>query len=234
MVAEKVSRKKLLKEPDEFISTTGRVIQFLKSNRKRVFRYSLVVLGVIVLGVAGYFYLDWQKGKAEAAQSQGFQFLEEAQQKGANTEGAKEGYRKALEKYKEAFSLYHHRFPWGVVGEVSRVYIGVCHFRLEEYDQAIAAYSLCTEGPLRAVACNALGYCYEAKKDYAKAAENFLKNADEGDNPYQEEGLLGAARCEELLGQKPKALELYQKALARNPKSLRADFIQRKISELKG
>jgi predicted negative regulator of RcsB-dependent stress response len=42
------------------------------------------------------------------------------------------------------------------------------------------------------------------------------------------------ARCYEAQNQKQKALEAYQKALAENPKSPMADFIQWKISELKG
>ena len=57
---------------------------------------------------------------------------------------------------------------------------------------------------------------------------------EEDRNPFQGEGLLGAARCYEALKQKQKALEVYQKALAKTPKSRMAEFIQRKISELKG
>jgi tetratricopeptide (TPR) repeat protein len=57
---------------------------------------------------------------------------------------------------------------------------------------------------------------------------------EENRSPFQEEGLLGAARCYEALNQKQKALEVYQKALTRNPNSRMAEFIQRKVSELKG
>jgi tetratricopeptide (TPR) repeat protein len=114
------------------------------------------------------------------------------------------------------------------------VSIGKCYYALKEYDPAIAAYTRCLNGPLQSMARNGLGYCYEAKGDYSKALENYQKNAEEDGNPYQEEGMLGAARCCEAQNQKQKALEFYQKALAKNPKSPTADFIQWKISELKG
>ena len=70
--------------------------------------------------------------------------------------------------------------------------------------------------------------------EFAKALENFQKNAESEGGVYQEEGLLGAARCYEALNQKAKALEAYQKALAKNPKSKMAEFMQWKVSELKG
>jgi len=84
------------------------------------------------------------------------------------------------------------------------------------------------------VAAQSLGYCYEAKGEFAKALENFQKNAEGQASVYQEEGLLGVARCYEALNQKPKALETYQKALAKNPKSKMTEFMQWKVSELKG
>jgi tetratricopeptide (TPR) repeat protein len=229
MAAEKVSRKKLLKEPDEFISTTGRVVRFVRSHRQQVLRYSLVCLAAVAVAVAVYFYFDWEQGKAVNVQAQGFQLYEDALRKPPNSAEEKETYKKALEKFKEASSIYR----WGNTGQISMIYIGLCHLALQEYDPAAAAYASCLEGPLGSIARIGLAYSYEAKKDYGKAVENFEKDAEEN-NPYQEEGLLGAARCYERLNQKPKALELYQKALTRNPKSAMADFIQRKISELKG
>ncbi|MCX5908630.1 MAG: tetratricopeptide repeat protein, partial [Deltaproteobacteria bacterium] len=215
MAAEKVSRKKLLKEPDEFISTTGRVFKFVRTHRQQVLRYSLVCLVAVAVGVAVYFYFDWEQGKAVNVQAQGFQLYEDASRKTPNSAEEKETYKKALEKFKEASSIY----GWGNTGQISKIYIGLCHLALQEYDPAAAAYASCLEGPLGAIARIGLAYSYEAKKDYGKAIENFEKDAEEN-NPYQEEGLLGAARCYERLNQKPKALELYQKALTRNPKSV--------------
>jgi len=230
MAGKKISRKQLLKEPDEFITTTGKVIRFFQENRRQVTLYGIIVLAVLAAGVLGYSYFHWQEGKAQAIQQQGLQFFREAYSGSGDTAKEKENLKKAIEKFKEAYGVYGR----GTTGQVSQVYIGNCHYGLKEYDPAIQAYTQCLDGPFRALAAQSLGYCYEAKGEFAKALESYRMNAEGGANAYQEEGFLGAARCYEALNQKPKALETYQKALARNPKSKMAEFMQWKVSELKG
>jgi tetratricopeptide (TPR) repeat protein len=230
MPTKKISRKKLLNEPDEFISTTGKVVQFLREHGRKVALYAVVVIALVAAGFGGYSYFRWQQGKAQVIQQQAFKFYQETFNKTANPEGDKENFKKALAKFQEALAVYSR----GSVGQVSRIYSGHCLYGLKEYDQAIPAYSQCVESPFRSLALNGLGYCYEAKGDYAKAAGNYQKVSEQNDNLYQEESMLDLARCYETLKQKDKALEVYQKALAKNPKSRMAAFIQWKIGELKG
>ena len=231
-MAKKVSRKKLLKEPDEFISTTARVIQLFEAHRRKVAWSAIFVLALIVAGAGGYYYLRWQEGKALTLQDQGLQLYQAAYRAGQESPGEdkKEDFKKALEKFREARSVY----GWGRTAQVSELYIGHSHFALKEYDQAQGAYSRCLEGPFRYLALNSLAYAFEAKGDYNQALENFQKNSDGRDNPFQLESLLGVARCYEALNQKPKALEVYQKALGKSRQSTMADFIRWKVSELKG
>ena len=230
MTRKKVSRKKLLKEPDEFISITARTIQYVRDHRRQITMLSVMALAAVTAALGGYSYFLWQEGKAQAIQQQAFEIYQEAFLKGSSPEGEKESYRKAIEKFKEALKVYDR----GNVSQISSLYIGHSHYALKEYESAITAYSGRYEGPFRAMAFDGLGHSYEAKGDFAKALENYQKNMEEEHNPFQGEGYLGAARCYEALQQKQKALETYQKALAKNPKSRMADIIQRKISELKG
>jgi tetratricopeptide (TPR) repeat protein len=192
--------------------------------------YGVIVLAVLAAGVLGYSYFRWEEGKALAVQQQALQLYQEAYAGAENPDKQKESFQKARDKFQEAYKIYGR----GTVGQISQIYIGHCHYAIKEYDAAIAAYAPGLDGALRPLAAQSLGYAYEAKGDLAKALENFLKNADGETGVFQEEGLLGAARCYEALNQKPKALEAYQKALAKNPKSNMAEFIQWKVSELKG
>jgi tetratricopeptide (TPR) repeat protein len=229
MAVKKVSRKKLLKEPDEFISITAKIIQYLRGHRRQLSLYGIAVLVVAAGGAGGYYYFRAQEAKAQRVQDQAFQVYQEALSKETNAEAAKD-YRKALEKFKEGLSVYGR----GNIAQFSQIYIGNSHYALKEYDQAIAAYSRCLEGPFRSMALDGLGYSYEAKGDYTQALEYFRKNMEGGSNPYQEEDTLAVARCYEELKQNQKALEVYQKALARNPQSRMAGFMQWKVGELKG
>jgi tetratricopeptide (TPR) repeat protein len=232
MPPKKVSRKKLLKEPDEFISTTGKVIQFVKAHRSQVMRVALIVLLVLVVGAGAFTYFRWQEGKALAVQREGMMIYQSAYQASLENPAAekKEEYKKALDKFKESLAIYGR----GKTAQMTRIFIGNCYAALKEYDLAQAAYSQSLDGPFRPIAVNGLAYLFEARGDYSKALEYYQKNMEEETNPYRLESLLGAARCYEALKQTPKALEAYEKALPQASKTALADFIRWKIGELKG
>ncbi len=232
MPAKKVSRKKLLNEPDEFITTTGKVIQFFKTHQRQVSLATTIALVVVAAAAGGVYYLRWQEGKALTVQDQALQMYQEAYRASMeNPAGAKkEDYQKALDKFKESLGVYSRVRT----GQVSDIFIGHCYYAMKDYDQALAAYTKCLDGPFRNLALNGLAYIYEAKGDYQKALENYTKNMEDRNQPYQVEAMLGAARCYEALKQQPKALEIYEKALAQAPKSTMAEFIRWKVSELKG
>jgi len=232
MPAKKISRKKLLKEPDEFISTTARTIEFFKTYQRQILRSAIVVLIAVAAVAGGYYYLRWQEEKALAIQDQALKLYQEAYRSSLENQGAdkKDDFKKALDKFQEALSAY----KWGRTAQTSQLFLGNCYFSLKEYDQAQTAYSRCLEGPFRPMALNGLAYSFEAKGDYSKALEYFQKGSDSRDNPFQLESMLGTARCYEALNQKPKALEVYQKALSQFSKSSMSEFIRWKVNELKG
>jgi len=230
MASKKISRKKLLKEPDEFISVTAKFLRYFREHKRQIILSGALALAIIASGFAGLSYLRWQEGRAQEIQQEALRIYQEASLKPGNGEGNKENFRQALKKFQEALAIYR----WGNVAQISHIYIGNCHYALKEYDSAIAAFSQSLEGPFRSIAFQGLGYSYEAKGDFAKAAENYQRNAEESGNLFQREGMLAVARCYEALNQKQKALEVYQEALKQNQKSQIAEFIQWKISELKG
>lgn len=230
MPGKKIPRKKLLKEPDEFISTTGKIIQFFRSHRRQVILYGVIVLAILLAGAAGYYFLLWQEGKAQAVQHQARQIYTEALSSASSPEKQKEKFKNASEKFKESLSFYTR----DKISQIAHLYIGHCHYALKEYPQAIAAYTRCLSGVYRSIALDGIAHSFEAQGDFAQALEHFQKNTEDERNPYLLEAILGIARCYEALKQTPKALEFYEKALNKKPPERIADFIKRKISELKG
>lgn len=230
MVKKKISRKKLLKEPDEFISTTARVMQFVKEHRQQVTRSAIIFALVIAFGAGTYLYVHWRASSARHFQQEGFQYYQEALSQGTNAEAAQKAYRSALERFQKSISTY----GWGEMAQISRLFVGHCHYALQEYEQAEKAYSRCLDGPFQAIAYDGLGHSYEAQGQYEKAKESYQKNTEASNNPYQLESLLAVGRCLELLNQKEKALKVYQEAQEKFPKSTFGDFMQWKIGVLKG
>jgi len=229
MPGKKVPRKKLLKEPDEFISTTGKILQFFRTHRREVTLYGVIGLAVLLTGAAGYYFLLWQEGKAQATQHQARQIYTEAFWATSAPEKQKEKYQSALEKFRESLSFYTR----DKISQMAHLYIGHCHYALKEYPQAVAAYTRCISGPYRAIALDGIAHSFEAQGDFAQALEHYQKNTAQEGNPYFLEAILGVARCYENLKQTPNAVEFYEKALTKKPPERIANFIQRKISELK-
>jgi predicted negative regulator of RcsB-dependent stress response len=62
----KKTRKELLKEPDEFITTTGKLIQWAIKNQTRL-TYGLAVVVIVALGISTYRFFSL-RAEAQAAQ----------------------------------------------------------------------------------------------------------------------------------------------------------------------
>ncbi len=63
MAEKKLSRKKLLKEPDEFLTTTGTVVRYVKEHPRHVALAAAAVFAVFVV-VAGFYYYQQQMNLA--------------------------------------------------------------------------------------------------------------------------------------------------------------------------
>jgi tetratricopeptide (TPR) repeat protein len=61
----KKTRKELLKEPDEFITTTGKLIQWAIKNQSQI-TYGLIAVAIIALGVSSYSFFG-ARSEAQAA-----------------------------------------------------------------------------------------------------------------------------------------------------------------------
>ena len=108
MAGKKITRKQLLKEPDEFITTTGKVIRFFRENQKQMTLGGIILGAVLAAGILGYSYFHWEEGKALAVQQQGLQIYQEAFAGAGNQDKAKETFKKALEKFQEAYKINKH------------------------------------------------------------------------------------------------------------------------------
>ena len=78
MAKKRITRKELVKKPDEFITLTGAVIQWAQKNTKSL-AYGVGTFFIIVLLLAGYrFYAENRERAAGALLSQSITAYEEA------------------------------------------------------------------------------------------------------------------------------------------------------------
>jgi tetratricopeptide (TPR) repeat protein len=213
----RVTRRDLLKKPDEFIVFTQRIINLFEKNRKAV----LGVVGVLAISLVlfGIFHF-WRVSNRQQAllleqegnilftarRTKGVYGMEEVKPVGE--------VRKALEKYKEIIQSYSGTQS----AERALVYIGDCYLRLNQLDDAEKNYLKYLEkhpdrGFLTIPVKQSLGYVYEAKRDYDKAIRYYL--AASGNFPEEERlwSFMDVARCYEEMGNFHFATEYYQKVV---------------------
>jgi len=228
----KVAKKKA-NEPDEFISTSSVVAEYVKNNYRALISGAVIGL-VLFLVMFGWLYYTRGKEKeavnlynqAKRIYQSGPRIQKENQPRG-------EVYRTALEKLEEVYTNYSDTAS----ATEASLYLGDCYYHLKEYDKAIDYYIHFIDTSeksdyLRCFALEGLGYCYEEKGNYQKALDYYQKSLQETAGAVKELLYLNVARCYEALNDRTNALAFYKKAADGQNNSLFFTLARDKIALL--
>ncbi len=232
MVKGKRMTKKRLKEPDEFITFTDRTLIFFREQARAIAVGAAVI---VVLVLAFLFFQMWDKKKEEDA-ARAYSAAVELYDRGAaqgRGESSAQDQKAVLAKFDEIIAKY----PGTSSGKLSLLYKGEIELRLNEFDEAIKAYSAFSEkagkrGLYQYFALEGLGHAYEGKKDYGKALEAYQKILQTGTGFQLAEAHLNMGYCYEKLGKNKEALQSFKAFLSSSPKSLLTNTILQKVSLL--
>ncbi len=231
MVRMKKITKKKLKEPDEFLSFTGKTFLFITHHVKPIVAGGIVVL-ILLLSI--FLYQRWERRNEEEAYRKfnlavyTYEIVSSPYREGSPSE-----YKNVLEKLGEVIA----KFPKTSSGKIALLYQGNIHLRLSEFEEATKSYQTFLqkagkEKLYRIFAMEGLGYSYEGKKDYEKALQSYQKILEEGEHFQLGDAYLNMGRCYEKLGKNKEALENYKAFLKVSQKSMMTHAVLRKISIL--
>ncbi len=221
-IKKKVSRKKRLKEPDEFLTLSARLFQFVVKHKYQM----LAALGgviLIVLAVSGWSYYSHQRANKSLAQLQKswnrYETLRNAQDQ--DPVRAFQGVRAEFEQ----LIADSGDKPGGKMARV--IFADIC-LDAGEADKAIALYKSALEEfkqPFyREQILNGLGYAYEAKKEYHTALEYFEKISMGSDPVLKAEALFNIGRLQAALGNAEKSQQAFRKIVADLPQSFYSEL----------
>lgn len=130
------------------------------------------------------------------------------------------------------------RYPWLTALPHAAYQLGSLRYQAKQFARAREAYQLAlakgARGSLAALCRLGIGYAWEAQGDHANALAAFqaaLQGLTAQDFLY-EELLVNVARSHELLGQRDRAREAYQRLLKDLPQSRRAEEIRSRLASL--
>jgi len=221
---KRVTRKQLLKEPDEFITFTGRMIEFSRKYQTQIL-YCAVAFFIIILSITGFrYYTNWKEKKAFTSLGYLMTAYNKALENKSDLTEVKNGFQEAVDKY----SGY-------AGGKMARVVFANICYQTDDLDTSIALYTEALEDfmediPLRCFIQSSLGYAYEAKKDFQKAAYYFDEIASTENTSMKDEALFNLARLYDAAGNKEKSIDAYNKILSDYTNSPYIEIVKEKLN----
>lgn len=205
MAAKKVSRKELLKGPDEFQTVSGRAILFYKSH-STLFSYievGIVILVCVYLGINTY--MKYINKKGQTAYNDAYYSL-------ADTLNAEEEMRD-LKQPIELFEKVKDKYGLSKASRLALPELAHLKFREKKFDEAISLYKQYLadardNAPYEDMTKLALAACYEEKGDLKDAAEFLKQLVDDPGFFFQEQAMLSLARVYRLSDQPEKSREI--------------------------
>jgi tetratricopeptide (TPR) repeat protein len=241
-LSEKIHRKDL-KEPDEFVSATGRMMNWLAAHRLLVIGSIVVAAGAVLAVIGMLSHLESKAMEASRAFVDSFKILnarvveradadETTQADG--TYGSERDKLKAALGAMEAMAKAHGGSP---AADLAAFFVAEEKRRLGELDQAIAGFEayLRTQG-LRAVmapfAVEGLGAALEQQGKLEEARAQYLRLTEEGFAGHKDRGLYHLARLEQKAGNHAQAADRFRAILDEFPQSLFSEEIQHRLAVL--
>jgi tetratricopeptide (TPR) repeat protein len=223
----KKTRKELLKEPDEFMTLTGKVVRFATDHKTQL-TYGLgIILALAIVVSAVRFFSIRADNKAAAMLGQSmteYSSLQTQKKPDEIFNAVSGGFQTILKKYGGKSS-----------GKLARlIYANIC-YDAGKYKQAIDLYNtslkdFAKDPMMHSQVLSSLGYAYEQQKDYTTAISYFEKISAARQPNLRDEALFHLGRLYSKLGQPEKSREAYQKIISDHPDFIYIDVVKEKVS----
>lgn len=223
--AKKVSRKELLKEPDEFLTLSARGLDWVARNR-RVINIAVTAVLVLALLVSGYVYWG-NRREAQAGVLFGEALAKYDRLAGDKAAAARESgpdFRRVFDEYGGTSN-----------GRMAALtYANIC-YQAGDFAQAVDLYKRCLDRfadmPLiHFQILKSLGYSYEGLKDPAAALPYFERAlAAAGEKNLQDDLLFQIGDIHARMGNTAKSEETFKRLLADFADSPYANLVRQRV-----
>lgn len=202
MAKKKITRKELLKKPDEFITFSARAVNFLGLHLRELkyFGYAIAVIAICYLAVQTYFRHVNKQG--QNAYNTAYHSVTENMKPDADPE--------ALKKSEELFRGVMDEYGLSKAARLALPQVGYLKFTEKKYDEAIVLYrafldKVSGNTEYESLTRLALAACYEASGEPEKAIETLNPILEPPDGPFNEIAMLHVERLYRLVNQNEKA-----------------------------
>jgi tetratricopeptide (TPR) repeat protein len=224
---QKKTRKELLKEPDEFMTLSGKLIGFAVTYKTQL-TYGLGIILALAIVFSGIRFFSIRAENKAATLLEGslieYNSLRTDKTPAAVYDAVSGGFQDILQKYGGKNS-----------GKIARlIYANIC-YDAGKYEQAINLYNTSLKDfeahpMIHSQILSSLGYTYEQQKQYSAAVGYFEKISASPEQIQRGEALFHMGRLYNKLGQPGKSKEAYQKILSDHPDFIYIDIVKEQIA----
>jgi len=221
------TRKQLLKEPDQFISFSGKLIAFGRSNLKTIL-ISTGILFSLLLALVTVRQISHRNenlaselvGKAVAKYSTALQDTTP---------------QTAYDRIKTDFADLFNKYGSKNAVKIARIIYGDISYNAGDADTAIAMYTHAlddfNESPaVKNIVLSGLGYAFVLKAEYPRSIHYFEMISVDKEKTMKSGALFNLAWLYEAAGEKEKSASMYKQLLTDFPESMYGDLVREKVS----
>jgi len=221
------TRKQLLKEPDQFITFSGKLIAFGRSNLKTI----LIGTGIIVALLLAVVTMRQISHRNETRAS------ERVEKTVANYSAALKDTdpKTAFDRIKTDFNDIFNEYGSTTAAKTARIIYGDISYNAGDADTAIAMYTQALDDfgqfpALKNIVLSGLGYAFVMKGEYPQSIHYFEMVSADNENTMKSSALFNLAWLYEASGEKEKGISLYKQLLNDFPESMYGDLVKEKVS----
>ena len=223
----KKTRKELLREPDEFMTISGKLIGFAVDHKNQLI-YALGIIVVLALIISGYRFFSIR------AENNASVLLDKSLMK-YNSIKAEKQPDEVYAEVSPDFQFILNKYKGKESSKLARlIYANIC-YNAGKYKQAIELYKTAltefAKHPMihHQILSN-LGYAYEQKEDYSTAVGYFKKITSASEPLMRDQALYNMGRLFEKLGENEKSREAYSKILTDHQDFIYIDLVKERVS----
>ena len=224
---KRVTRKQLLKEPDEFITTTGKIIRWGRQYARQM-AYAAGAFLLILVVITGYRYYS------NNAENRAFSLLDQAV---SNYEDKKTDMDvlAAYEDAKEDFEYIIRKYDNTEGGKLATVVFAGISYDADNVERAIQLYEAAlayfeNDPTYQNFLWSGLGYAYEKKQDIPIAISYFEKIAGGKDPVIKDVALFNMGRLYHELGDTVKSMQAYERLTTEHTDSIYYQLAMEKVA----
>ena len=223
----KKTRKELLKEPDEFMTLTGKVVKFAADHKTKL-TYGLGIILALAIVISAVRFISIRADNKASA------MLEKSMLEYGSMQAPKKP-DEVFNAVSGSFQTILKKYGGKPSGKLARlIYANIC-YDAGKYKQAIDLYNTSLKDfakhpMIHSQVLSSLGYANEQQKEYTTAINYFEKISAAPEQNLRDEALFHLGRLYNKIGQPEKSKAAYQKIVNDHPDFIYIDLVKENIS----